>query len=48
MTRDDEGERFAARARRYANLGVNAGAFAARSRLRYPGLPDAPPLPWAA
>ena len=30
MTRDDEGDRFSARARRYANLGVNAGAFAAR------------------
>ncbi|MGD1015632.1 MAG: AarF/ABC1/UbiB kinase family protein [Roseiarcus sp.] len=30
MTRDDESDRFAARARRYANLGVNAGAFAAR------------------
>ncbi len=29
-TRDDEGDRFSARARRYANLGVNAGAFAAR------------------
>ncbi len=28
--RDDEGDRFSARARRYANLGVNAGAFAAR------------------
>jgi predicted unusual protein kinase regulating ubiquinone biosynthesis (AarF/ABC1/UbiB family) len=30
MTRDDEGDRFSARARRYANLGVNAGALAAR------------------
>jgi predicted unusual protein kinase regulating ubiquinone biosynthesis (AarF/ABC1/UbiB family) len=30
VTRDDEGDRFSARARRYANLGVNAGAFAAR------------------
>jgi predicted unusual protein kinase regulating ubiquinone biosynthesis (AarF/ABC1/UbiB family) len=30
MTRDDESDRFTARARRYANLGVNAGAFAAR------------------
>ncbi len=30
MTRDEEGDRFSARARRYANLGVNAGAFAAR------------------
>jgi predicted unusual protein kinase regulating ubiquinone biosynthesis (AarF/ABC1/UbiB family) len=29
-TQDDEGDRFSARARRYANLGVNAGAFAAR------------------
>ncbi|MGO4872617.1 MAG: ABC1 kinase family protein [Roseiarcus sp.] len=29
-THDDEGDRFSARARRYANLGVNAGAFAAR------------------
>ncbi len=30
MTHDDEGDRFSARARRYANLGVNAGAWAAR------------------
>ena len=30
MTRDDEADRFSARARRYANLGVNAGALAAR------------------
>ena len=30
MTHDDEADRFSARARRYANLGVNAGALAAR------------------
>ena len=34
MTRDDEGDRFSARARRYANLGVSAGAFAARAGAR--------------
>ena len=30
MDHDDEANRFSARARRYANLGVNAGALAAR------------------
>jgi len=30
MAQDDEANRFSARARRYANLGVNAGVFAAR------------------
>ncbi|MBV8474677.1 MAG: AarF/ABC1/UbiB kinase family protein, partial [Hyphomicrobiales bacterium] len=30
MDQDDEANRFSARARRYANLGVNAGALAAR------------------
>ena len=37
MTRDDEANRLSARASRYARLGVNAGAFAARvgvNRLR--------------
>jgi predicted unusual protein kinase regulating ubiquinone biosynthesis (AarF/ABC1/UbiB family) len=29
-TDDDEADRFSARARRYANLGVNAGTLAAR------------------
>jgi hypothetical protein len=30
MPQDDEANRFTARARRYANLGVSAGALAAR------------------
>ena len=34
MAEDEEADRFSARARRYANLGVSAGAFAARAGAR--------------
>ena len=34
MAEDEERDRFSARARRYANLGVSAGAFAARAGAR--------------